>query len=679
MGKDIGSKLGRGRKHIHIDLGEATISEHKRVVKEDLKKTGIGLEKEAEAKDTGTATRSTRPRIPRPPIIRSEPVSPSVKTEPQVIFPKVTLSGKQKAILYILYHLFREKNFKDALSRMNSVLEYEPEDILHNIIYLENQNLIKIDADKIVFTDKGEILARSIAVDNSIINKIKELKYKIPEASSIAIPQIIRKTLDKHIYQISPEILREELIVPTIPKIQLSTLILSTINKNITSIFISTSIYKDKNIVIPHIPRITYGKIATISMNKNIPPLNHEVEKKSLVKTIEKAKETVRVKKWRLPPSLLTMLFKPIKKYNVKGLISVKPDRPVIIVAIKSPDEEYIFTLLSILREIYRMKVGGLPLSRYVSAKRTKYIAEEEMMRQGLIKVIDDSTADFLEFFGISKIKDFDKINLDSLKDRLIELSVGGLSFLIFYIDENKKDQLLGYLLSIRDRIAPAKIIIVQPRKLNSELKRELARASWGFVDPSEPLLKDTLDKNFRLREEEFYNKLENIATKQEYAELVRESVEDEEGLESFESPLHYQLKVFVVYYLMKKLKIPEEDIETEAEVVKGVIPDIYVKSKRLAIEIETFYGTGLSPWRKLERTIEKYKKNNVTNEVWIIIPPLQTMLYLKDLIHKVKRLKEKGYGFIKLYTVNISKKKLIPIKEIPVKLSRLFSKQAQV
>ena len=106
----------------------------------------------------------------------------------------------------------------------------------------------------------------------------------------------------------------------------------------------------------------------------------------------------------------------------------------------------------------------------------------------------------------------------------------------------------------------------------------------------------------------------------------------------------------------------------------RKIIPDIYVKSKRLAIEIETFYGTGLAPWRKLRRTIEKYLENNVADEVWIIIPPLQTMLYLKDLVSEAKELREKGYGFIKFYTVNLSGKKLVPVEEMPRKLSKVFA-----
>lgn len=68
----------------------------------------------------------------------------------------------------------------------------------------------------------------------------------------------------------------------------------------------------------------------------------------------------------------------------------------------------------------------------------------------------------------------------------------------------------------------------------------------------------------------------------------------------------------------------PGQLIETETVLTtndRRIVSDIYVKSKRLTIEIETFYGTGLAPWRKLQKTIEKYVNSGEANEVWIVIP----------------------------------------------------------
>ncbi len=555
----------------------------------------------------------------------------------------------------------------------------DAEDLMCEVRALESLGLITLNNGVVNFTAKGEIVVNTITIDRSAIIRIREVLIKVPRVPFIHVPHIVRKSMDKENRVAYAKIFERRLVVPVLPRVCIGNIVPLKMDRSLAA-FIR---YKAATLAIPRVPRIATSEVSVKAMDRS--PLTtsigkREIVEKSTIKMAEHGEKSAEPKTMHVPSSLLTMLFKSIKRYSVKGLLSVKPDRPMIIVAIKRPGEEYIATLLSILREIYRMKVGGLPIGRYVGTRVAKYIAEDELMRQGLIKVIDDSKADFLEFFGISKVEDFDKIDPNKLRDRLTELSVQGLCFLVFYIDESKANNLLTYLALLRDKIAPAKVVIISPRKLSVDQKSELARVAWGFVDPKEPLINDTLDQHFKLREEMFNDILEELTNKRKYAKIVRESHEDdaEEGLKGVESALHYQLKVFVVYYLMKKLKIPEENIETEAELLinsKKVIPDIYVKSRRLAIEIETFYGTGLTPWGKLRRTIEKYLESNVANEVWIVIPPLQTMLYLRDLVNEAKELREKGYGFIKLYTVDLRRKGLVSIERIPKKLSRLYAK----
>lgn len=565
---------------------------------------------------------------------------------------------------------------------MSETLEISIEDILHELMVLEELSLIVVRNGVINFTSKGEILVKTITIDESIVNKIREALIKVPKTPLIHVSNIIKeKLMDKENHLASIETYRKELTVPAFPRININNIVMLNVDK-------SLNIYpklKPTIMTIPQIPQITTIGVHIKTLNKTLneevftaSTKEHKVAEKPVAKIAEKVKKVVKPGGARLSPSLLTMLFEDKTKYSVKGLLFVKPERPVIIVAIKQPGEEYIATLLSILREIYRMKVGGLPTGRYTGTKTAKYIAEDEAIRQGLIKVIDDSKADFLKIFEISKVEEFDNINLDKLRDRLIELSVQGLSFLVFYVNENRAKPFLTYLHPRKEKIIPGKLVIISPRRLEPELKSELARASWGFVEPKEPLINNTIDQHFKFREEEFNDILEKITTKRRYVKIVKESIEDEEGIEGFESPLHYQLKVFLVYYLIKKLKLPEEDIETETMLLadgKKIVPDIYVRSRRLAVEIETFYGTGLTPWRKLERTIEKYRESSVADEVWIVIPPLQTMLYLKDLIGEIKELREKGYSFIRFYTVNLLKRKLIPIEMLPKRLSKAFAK----
>ena len=653
----------------HKEFKEVT-AEYGRVIREERKEVKVEIGREVERRESEALE---KPILPKPPLIRLD-----LNLELKVVPPSsIALTNKQRILLYILYN-FKGRRVEEALSIASKVLGMKVEELLHELTVLKNLNIV-VGNGVISFTSRGEAVATTVVFDKNLVNRIWETLAIVPKGSSIHVPPVSRKLVDKGSYLASIKAFEKKFVIPVTPRLRINNISLVKIDKGL-------SVYpghKAVTVVMSRIPRITIPELNVRALDKTVsikPMEKREVVKKPIAKVVG-VKKTVKSEGVRLPTSLLTMLFKPVKKYGVKGLLSVKPDRPVIVVAVKQSGEEYIATLLSILREIYRMKVSGLPIGRYVGTKAGKYIVEDEHIEQRFVKVIDDSKADFLLK---GKVREFDEVDLDKLKDRLTELSIQGFSFLVFYINEDKREPLLKYLTVIRDMITPSKVIIVSPRKLDLELKKVLARASWGFVEPTGPLPSNTIDQHFKRREEEFYELLEEIASKRRYVERVRESVESEEGVEGFESALHYQLKVFLVYYLMKnakKLNISkEEDIETEVELStngRKIVPDIYVKlgSKRLAIEIETFYGTGLTPWRKLQKTIEKYVGDRIVDEVWIVIPPLQTMLYLKDLVEKAKELEKEGYGFIKLYTINLPKRGLIPIKEIPRKLSKVFVK----
>ncbi len=133
-----------------------------------------------------------------------------------------------------------------------------------------------------------------------------------------------------------------------------------------------------------------------------------------------------------------------------------------------------------------------------------------------------------------------------------------------------------------------------------------------------------SLSDYFSGYEKKFYNKLEKLSSS-EYAISVRESAEDEEG--GKESNLHYFMKIFLVKCLREKFEI-EGEIETETE-MEGIIPDIFIPDKDLAIEVETLYGTGIAILRKLGRAIEKYVGKGY--KLWVVMPNLQLLLFLKD------------------------------------------------
>ncbi len=69
----------------------------------------------------------------------------------------------------------------------------------------------------------------------------------------------------------------------------------------------------------------------------------------------------------------------------------------------------------------------------------------------------------------------------------------------------------------------------------------------------------------------------------------------------------------------------------------KVVIPDLRIKERKIAIEVESLVGTG-EPMKKIDETIEKYRglKGEV-NELWVVVKPLDALLHYRDLVERMK------------------------------------------
>ena len=46
--------------------------------------------------------------------------------------------------------------------------------------------------------------------------------------------------------------------------------------------------------------------------------------------------------------------------------------------------------------------------------------------------------------------------------------------------------------------------------------------------------------------------------------------------------------------------------------------------------------------------------------------------------MEEIKELKERGYEFIKFYTIDLSKRRLVPIEKKPRRLAKLFTEIAE-
>ena len=374
------------------------------------------------------------------------------------------------------------------------------------------------------------------------------------------------------------------------------------------------------------------------------------LEKKEIA-TLEELKEEI----GEVGGGLLDIFFAPIdKEHDLKGILRASSERPVVILAEKS-DDDYLDALKLILREIYRIKVGGFP-EAIVTKKEKEEV--EAIKAERRIHVIDDSEGKFFESFKINKVGNFEKVDMDKLlEERIEELFSQGFGFLIFYLKRENFDYLCNSF-GIKEHKIP-KLILIQGKELKEDEIEKISSASWGFLEPNGSWR--SLSDYFSGYEKKFYNKLEKLS-ETKYAISVRESAEDEEG--GKESNLHYLLKIFLVKYLREKLKI-EGEIETEKE-KEGIIPDIFIPGENLAIEVETLYGTGMARLRRLGKTIEKYKEKRY--KLWVVIPNLQLLLFSKSIKEIIKTFRDKAE--LEIFGVDLSKQELVPFDKFKNKSS---------
>ena len=177
-------------------------------------------------------------------------------------------------------------------------------------------------------------------------------------------------------------------------------------------------------------------------------------------------------------------------------------------------------------------------------------------------------------------------------------------------------------------------------------------RGMFGFIKPRPEITFD-IGKHCLDLYNRFYERLDLIKNEVERKLLSQRQPKVGQELNQEESWLHYTLKFFVIKHLIDNLKIPEESIDTEKR-LGFAIPDVYVDQfKQIAIEIETFYGT-IDPYNcKLIPKINEYKDAQFKGELWLVVPNIQALLYVDDLL---KLRKDYRHDLnIEIYTLDLT------------------------
>jgi len=393
------------------------------------------------------------------------------------------------------------------------------------------------------------------------------------------------------------------------------------------------------------------------------------------------------------------------------GLGRLVPDRPLLIIARHAKGFDYIEFLKRALREVYRVRVGGLPEPKHVSSKiDLQLLIPVEVGAGGRLFVIDLVSGDLgrllKEEASSGEVKGPSQATLrrirESVRDRLRELFSQGYGFIVIY-----GDYYVGSLVSGAQAEAPRGapedylLTIPSPVEVSPVASEEglyvlLANLMWGRVSEPKMDYEDigSFDGLVVRLEDEYWRALEGALKDFNVQVLVRPSAEgDEAGRESMS---HYLTKAFMVNYLVSRLteefkgKGAKEDearrraldcVRTEHQPGGANVRfDVYVKDKdansdcgsmsNLVVEVETLYGTGTALHKVLD-TIES-RVNAGASRLWVVVPNPQAVIYLPQLlrleryVRKLERFKGKEIEF---YTLDVKGGAPVRLVEVARKL----------
>ncbi|WP_156519719.1 hypothetical protein, partial [Caldivirga sp. MU80] len=342
------------------------------------------------------------------------------------------------------------------------------------------------------------------------------------------------------------------------------------------------------------------------------------------------------------------------------GLGRVVPDRALVIVARRIGGFGYIEFLKRVLREVYRVSIGGLPNPKHVSnIVDLRLLIPIEVGAGGRLFVIDLVSGNLGELLR-DKAEEY---TLRRVKDRLRELFSQGFGFVVIYGDDEHVSEFMGsmWVKAIREDTLEYHSTVPSPIEVNpvvegldAKSSREfyavLASVMWGRV--SKPIADYSgfggFDEFVVWLEDGYWRALEGALRDFDIRLKVKPSAEGDEH--SLESMSHYLTKATMVNYLIRELTeefrskgIEEGDarfkaldcVETEYQ-LGNVRFDVYVKPNcgsrldGLVVEVETLYGTGTVVHKVLD-TVESRVKAGV-NRLWVVVPNPQATILLPQL-----------------------------------------------
>jgi hypothetical protein len=394
--------------------------------------------------------------------------------------------------------------------------------------------------------------------------------------------------------------------------------------------------------------------------------------------------------------SLFELFLEEKSGKGIGGALSYSGE-PVYIVLAKPYDDEYKcvdalhYFCIRALREYGILPdtralssgYGRAEIERYLGEREITIITEGALSKELVVKLEKrGSEAPQLELV-------LKELNEDALADRMKDIGKG-LQYVIFHVEQHLAGLLYDKLWKLRSKFHD-KIFWIEPKALSTELRRELAKLMWSFVDVPNM---GSYDQLLGFGKTTYYNKLESIGREVE-RKLERPYPIPRANPQGPESEEHLLLKEFLAKCLVDKppeelllSKIAREErykhIEFEKEWRIGdniAISDAYVESDGIAIEVETLFEEGKRGGKPLvkirDETVEKYRRIPI-NELWILMENITMLRHLRELWGLrtlYRRWYEKGeLSFqVKFFALDLKDEKLVSMEELAGYLHKIL------
>jgi hypothetical protein len=349
---------------------------------------------------------------------------------------------------------------------------------------------------------------------------------------------------------------------------------------------------------------------------------------------------------------LLEMRYLSDEYHKLGGLGGVGDEGLICILVDKSRDFHQFME--HVCKEMWRIKSRGLPSVSDKGWEELRWhgLHEDVIELDKAEQMIEDLSEKRANDSAFKQAKD---AFIREVKSKSIE---GRLRFLLLPVEEKKFKESYEILTDPRIRIERylrySKFFAFKLRTdLEEGLLARILSATFGFAKVSP--YSHSIGQYVLGLCGEFSQKLEEII------ESVRKKVDPAKWPKPHpeECPLHKALKHLAYAHLLFNERIGEEYIDSEFEVDGIRKVDVYCKNpaRKIAIEIETMYGTGDPIGAKINHeTIMPYykKRQEFDGELWLVIPNLHAFLFLKELLRLRKYYREQGLK-LEIYVADVT------------------------